>query len=260
MYHHLFGSNCQEGPDTGEAIIESGLACTTQCQARVRCKQCLTIYTSFINWSNYIHYCAGAQYTWVSKESFPASFWQIQHDPPSTHKQQTHILQMFKDLENISSNLEHGIFLNLPHGPGDVPFSFLSPTIWLFNCSLCVRFWLCLCCNRMASTSQTRCCDATQRREETQMSSCTLWRRLTKCNGPDICPIFPRLTPATFTCEAPCTVPTVSNSATGGICKEAIGRMLGEWGSRYCSNMHHVIKWPSSKISPLPRQTLPQPL
>ena len=205
-------------------------------------------------------YCAGAQYTWVSKESFPASFWQIQHDPPSTHKQQTHILQMFKDLENISSNLEHGIFLNLPHGPGDVPFSFLSPTIWLFNCSLCVRFWLCLCCNRMASTSQTRCCDATQRREETQMSSCTLWRRLTKCNGPDICPIFPRLTPATFTCEAPCTVPTVSNSATGGICKEAIGRMLGEWGSRYCSNMHHVIKWPSSKISPLPRQTLPQPL
>lgn len=47
---------------------------------------------------------------------------------------------MFKDLENISSNLEHAIFLNLPHG--DVLFSFLSPTIWLFQlqsvCSILV--------------------------------------------------------------------------------------------------------------------------
>ena len=52
----------------------------------------------------------------------------------------------------------------------------------------------------------------------------------------DICPIF-RLTPATFTCEAPCTVPTVSNAAAGGICKEAVGRILGEWESRYCNQM-----------------------
>lgn len=34
------------------------------------------------------------------------------------------------------------------------------------------------------------------------------------------------LTPATFTCEAPCTVPTVSNSATGGICKEAKDKIM----------------------------------
>lgn len=30
-----------------------------------------------------------------------------------------------------------------------------------------------------------------------------------------------RLSPATFTCEAPCSVPTVQNAAAGGICKEA---------------------------------------
>ena len=30
-----------------------------------------------------------------------------------------------------------------------------------------------------------------------------------------------RLSPATFTCESPCVVPTVANAAGGGVCKEA---------------------------------------
>ena len=37
-----------------------------------------------------------------------------------------------------------------------------------------------------------------------------------------------RLTPATFTCEAPCAVPTVANAAAGGICKEARGTARGQ--------------------------------
>lgn len=41
-----------------------------------------------------------------------------------------------------------------------------------------------------------------------------------------------RLSPATFTCESACTVPTVANSAAGGVCKEAgrlaSGYQLGE--------------------------------
>ena len=32
--------------------------------------------------------------------------------------------------------------------------------------------------------------------------------------------VVPRLSPATFTCEAACTVPTVANAAAGGVCKE----------------------------------------
>lgn len=174
------------------------------------------------------------------KKAFPLAFgrFSMTHRPPTNSKHTfckcSRIWKTSRAILNMQSFSIYRMVMS-----SSVFYHLLSD---FSNCSLCVRFWLCLCCNRMASTSQTRCCDATQRREETQMSSCTLWRLWRSVV--DICPIFPRLTPATFTCEAPCTVPTVSNSATGGICKEAIGRMLGELESRYCSNMHHVIKWP----------------
>ncbi len=153
-----------------------------------------------------------------------ASRFSMTHRPPTN----TH----FANDQGFGKHLEQSWTCNLSQFYRMV----MSPSVFYHllsdfsNCSLCVRFWLCLCCDRMASTSQTRCCDAMQRRKETQMSSCRLWRSVV-----DICPIF-RLTPATFTCEAPCTVPTVSNAAAGGICKEAVGRIL-EWESRYCNQM-----------------------
>lgn len=178
IYHHLFGSNCQEGPDTGEAIIESGLACTTQCQAGVRCKQCLTIYI-------YIHpllidliiliitmYVQVPSRRGCQKKAFPLAFgrFSMTHRPPTNSKHTfckcSRIWKTSRAILNMQSFSIYRMVMS-----SSVFYHLLSD---FSNCSLCVRFWLCLCCNRMASTSQTRCCDATQRREETQMSSCTL--------------------------------------------------------------------------------------